>query len=92
MQGWKKIVRKGENAGNNFLLFHNVSKSLLLKAQDNVVNGNSMLQPDGKFTLTLSQTSPGFYLSSVQVLKTLWEKEKLLVMRNFSFAHCFRLF
>ena len=39
--------------------------------------------------LTLSQTSPGFYVSAVQVLKTLWEKQKLLVMSNFSFSQCF---
>ena len=38
--------------------------------------------------LTLSQTSPGFYVSAVQVFsKTLWEKEKLLVTSNFSFSH-----
>ena len=37
--------------------------------------------------LTLSQTSPGFYVSAVEVLKTLWEKEKLLVTSNFSFSH-----
>ena len=38
--------------------------------------------------LTLSLTSPGFYGSAVQVfLKTLWEKEKLLVTSNFSFSH-----
>ena len=38
--------------------------------------------------LTLSHTSPGFYLSAEQVfLKTLWEKEKLLVMSNYSFSH-----
>ena len=38
------------------------------------------------FLLTLSQTSPGFYVSAVQVfLKTLQEKEKLLVTSNFSF-------
>ena len=36
--------------------------------------------------LTLSQISPGFYLSAVQVLKTLWEKEKLLIMSNLSFS------
>ena len=35
---------------------------------------------------TLSQTSPCFYVSAVQIfLKTLWEKEKLLVTSNFSF-------
>ena len=38
--------------------------------------------------LTLSQTSPGFYVYAVQVfLKTLREKEKLLVTSNFSFSH-----
>ena len=37
--------------------------------------------------LSLSQTSPGFYASTVQVLKTLWEKEKLLITSNFSFSH-----
>ena len=36
--------------------------------------------------LTLSQTSPGFNMSAVQDLKTLWEKEKLLVRSNFSFS------
>ena len=40
------------------------------------------------FPLTLSQTSPGFYMSAVLVLKTLWKKEKLLVTSNFSFSHC----
>ena len=37
--------------------------------------------------LTLPQTSPGFYVSAVQVLKTLWKKEKLLLTSNFSFSH-----
>ena len=37
--------------------------------------------------LTLSQTVPGFYVSGVQVLKTQQEKEKLLIMSNFSFSH-----
>ena len=31
--------------------------------------------------LSLSETSPGFYVSAIQVLKTLREKEKLLVMK-----------
>ena len=35
--------------------------------------------------LTLSQTSPGFHVSAVSLLKTQWEKEKLLVTSNFSF-------
>ena len=38
--------------------------------------------------LTLSQTSPVFYVSAVQVfLQTLWKKEKLLVTSSFSFSH-----
>ena len=38
--------------------------------------------------LTLSLTSPGFYVFAVQVfLKTLWEKQKLLITSNFSFSH-----
>ena len=36
---------------------------------------------------TLSQTSPGIYVSTVKVFrKTLWEEEKLLVTSNFSFS------
>ena len=38
--------------------------------------------------LTLSETSPGFlHVCSASLLKTLWEKEKLLVKSNFSFSH-----
>ena len=37
--------------------------------------------------LTLSQTSAGFYVYITSLLKTLWEKEKLLVMSNFSFSY-----
>ena len=41
-----------------------------------------------KRILTLSQTSPGFFsVCSKHVLKTLWEKEKLLVASNFSYSH-----
>ena len=41
-----------------------------------------------KIYLTLSKTSPGFHVSAVgDLLKTLWEKEKLLVTSNFSFAN-----
>ena len=41
----------------------------------------------GHFVLTLSQTIPGFYVSGTTLLKTQWEKEKLLVTSNFSFSH-----
>ena len=37
---------------------------------------------------TLSQTSPVFFrVCTACLLKTLWEKEKLLVTSNFSFSH-----
>ena len=32
-------------------------------------------------------TSPGFYVSAMKVLKTLWEKDKLLASSNLSFSH-----
>ena len=49
--------------------------------------GRSTFSP----VLTLSQTSPGFHMSAVHVfLKTLWEKEKLLVTSKFLlFPQCF---
>ena len=38
--------------------------------------------------LTFSRSGPCFNVSVVQVfLKTVWEKEKLLLMSNFSFSH-----
>ena len=37
--------------------------------------------------LTLFQTSPGLYVSAVQVFWKHWEKEKLIVTSNFSFSH-----
>ena len=33
------------------------------------------------------QTSPCFYVCGAGLVKTLWEKEKLLVTSNFSFSH-----
>ena len=38
-------------------------------------------------TLRLSQTSLFLRVCSTRLLKTLWKKEKLLVMSNFSFSH-----
>ena len=40
------------------------------------------------YCLTLCQTSPGFYVSAVELYwKHCGKKEKLLVMNNFSFSH-----
>ena len=40
------------------------------------------------FIVTLFQTSPCFLcVCSTSLLKTLWEKDKLIVMSNFSFSH-----
>ena len=74
-------MRQGEIACyKQFLLFSVFSTNIIsLVCQNVVLCGNG---------LTLSQTSPGFYVSAVQVfVKTLWEKEKLLVTSNFSFSH-----
>ena len=56
------------------LLFKIISATIDYKVVDSV-------------DLTISQTSPGFYVSALQVLKTLWVKEKLLVTSNFFFSH-----
>ena len=72
---------KGEIACNEqFLLFPLVfSKDLYCRLVENKdLNGKE---------LTLSQTSPGFYVCSTSLLKTLWEKEKLLITNNFFFFH-----
>ena len=42
---------------------------------DMIINGRKEYS---KPFLTLSQTSPGFYVSALRLLKTMWEKEKLL--------------
>ena len=39
--------------------------------------------------LTISQTRHGLYVCSTSLMKTLWEKKKLLVMSNFSFPTVF---
>ena len=38
-------------------------------------------------SLILFQTSPGLYVCRKSLLKTMWEKEKLLVTNNFSFSN-----
>ena len=55
---------------------------------DDMILDWSKLKQIADDILTLSQTSPGFYVSK-SVLKTLWKKEKLLETSNFSFSQCF---
>ena len=52
-------------------------------------HGSYLHYADMKKFLTLSQTSPGFYMSAIQVLWNDWAKKKLLVMSDFSFSQCF---
>ena len=78
----ENIVGKGENAGNqHFLLFpqcfQKASFSEVVENRDCVVTKE----------LPLSQTSPGFYVWGRSLLKTPWEKEKLLVTSNLFFSH-----
>ena len=69
---FKNIVGNVENAGSqHFLPFPQCFPSN--KRQNHL--------------FTFFQRSPGFYVSAVQVLKTLREKKKLLITSNFSFSH-----
>ena len=45
-----------------------------------------VFKKSGLSGIALSQISPGFYVSAIQVLQTLPEKERLLVTSNFSFS------
>ena len=50
--------------------------------------GNQLEKSHGvEVTLTLSHTIPVFTCLQYSLLKTLWEKEKLLITSNFSFPH-----
>ena len=44
-----------------------------------------------QIVLTLFQTSPGCYMSAEQLLKTLWEKQKLLIASNTPFSTMFSI-
>ena len=75
---------------SNFSFSHSVFKRLLLQIRKNQgLFGKGLkvcFSYNYLYLLTLSLTSPGFYVSAVQVLKTQWEKEKLLVTSNFSLS------
>ena len=78
-RAFENIVGKGENAGyQHFRLF---TQSFLL-----------YIQPHNK-DFNIAQINPFpnkpwfLRVCSISLLKTLWEKEKLLVMSNFSFSH-----
>ena len=76
----ENIVGKAEIACyEQFLLFPQCFQ------KQSVVDAFKLVSMEWK--LTLSETSPGFYVCSTSLLKTLWEKEKLLVTSNFSFSH-----
>ena len=71
---FENIIGKGENAGNqHFLLF---PLCLLHFFTPNFNYFNPF--PNKPWFLRVCSTS---------LLKTLWEKEKLLIMSNFSFSH-----
>ena len=77
----KTLWEKREITGyEQFLLFPQCFQKLLLMRQ------NEYLLSKG---LTLSQTCLGLYMYITGLLKTLWEKEKLLMMSNFSFSQYF---
>ena len=72
-KSFEKIVRKGENAGNQYFLFF-LNWCLFNKIKTATFNP--------------FPNKPWFlHVCSRSLLKTLWKKEKLLVMSNFSFSH-----
>ena len=79
---------------SNFILLQNVHKFLFSDYRlfvacyaFNIVETNLLSSGSSNNSITLSLRSPGFYLSAVQILKILWEKEKSHIMSNFSFYH-----
>ena len=89
----ENIVTKGEIVCNKqFLLFSqcflpDMALFFILSALENVVCNLFQFLSSGN-GFTLFQTSPGFLgVCSTNFLKTPWEKEKLLIMSNFSFSH-----
>ena len=78
MKVFENIVGKGENAGNQqfFSFSHNV---LFL-----ICNRNHLSK------INPFPNNPWFlHVYSISLLKTPWEKEKLLVTSNFTFSQCF---
>ena len=101
----ENIVGKGENTGyQHFLIFpHCVQKPFYLK--DSLEKGKATLNKSSGNAFNLDKSrnchfvnpfpnEPLFlHVCSTSLLKTLWEKEKLLVTSNFSFSHSvFHLF
>ena len=63
------------------ILAHDMKVKDELSLADDRILDSSKLK-----ALTLSQASSGFYVCTTSLLKTLWEREKLLVTSNFSFS------
>ena len=76
---FEKTVLKGEHTTNSIFFFSTRICLPPYQAQ------TSSFQPCLICCLTLSQKSPGFFCSN-SLLKTPWEKDKLLVTSNFSFS------
>ena len=72
----KRIMEKGENPGNQHFLISEKKKMLLYL---NLMSAN---------TFNPFPHNDAFWRPwETSILKTLWEKEKLLVTSNFSFSH-----
>ena len=92
MKALENIEGKRENSGYqhfllilplNFPVYH---RKILISWPSSIYLEQTRIFLLGK-ELKLSQTSPCFFVYAVQVLKTLWEKEELLVTSNFSFFY-----
>ena len=83
-----------ENADNKNVLYSikgkydHLNSSILSYANAFSLIMSKLLLFGKEFLINPFPNKPWFYVSVVQVfLKTLWEKEKLLVTSNFSFSH-----
>ena len=94
----ENIVGKGENAGNqHFLLFPQCFLPFLKQSsvsESHLLSSANAFNLDKSKILLFGRVNPFPHNTfcrpwETSLLKTLWEKEKLLVTSNFSFSQCF---
>ena len=85
MQIFWNTVGKGENVSQPAIF--SFSYIVFSSLQKNFPPFSSYLKLSFANSLTFSQISSGFTCLLYKCLKTQWEKEKLLVLNNFSFSY-----
>ena len=75
INAFEKIVKKEQNCGNN------------MEKEENAGNQHFLPFPQFFLSFTISSFNPFLRVCYTNLLKTLWEKEKLLITSNLSFSH-----